>query len=231
MTFATVIARIVDYQDFLEIQADFAPNIVIGFGRLQGRPVGIIANQPNALAGALDIDASDKAARFVRFCNAFNIPLLTLVDVPGFLPGVEQEYRRHHSPRREAAVRLLVGHRAEADVDPAQGLWGRLCGDVRQRPRRRPRGRLADRRDRRDGSGGRRRDCLPPRNRCRREQGRTPQGADRAVSRDFCESLCRRRRAASSTTSSSRPRRAGTWRMRWKRCIPSGNFDRRRNTD
>ncbi len=89
----TVIARIVDYQDFLEIQADFAPNIVIGFGRLQGRPLGIIANQPNALAGALDIDASDKAARFVRFCNAFNIPLLTLVDVPGFLPGIEQEYR------------------------------------------------------------------------------------------------------------------------------------------
>jgi methylmalonyl-CoA carboxyltransferase large subunit len=89
----TVIARIVDYQDFLEIQAEFAPNIVIGFGRLQGRPLGIVANQPNAMAGALDIDASDKAARFVRFCNAFNIPLLTLVDVPGFLPGIEQEYR------------------------------------------------------------------------------------------------------------------------------------------
>ena len=89
----TVITRIVDYQDFLEIQAYFAPNIVIGFGRLQGRPIGIIANQPNALAGSLDIDASDKAARFVRFCNAFNIPLLTLVDVPGFLPGIEQEYR------------------------------------------------------------------------------------------------------------------------------------------
>ncbi len=89
----TVIARIVDNQDFLEIQPYFAPNIVIGFGRLQGRPIGIIANQPNVMAGALDIDASDKAARFVRFCNAFNIPLLTLVDVPGFLPGIEQEYR------------------------------------------------------------------------------------------------------------------------------------------
>jgi methylmalonyl-CoA carboxyltransferase large subunit len=86
-----VITRIVDYQDFLEIQPGFAPNIVIGFGRLQGRPVGIIANQPNFLAGALDINASDKSARFIRFCNAFNIPLLTLVDVPGFLPGVEQE--------------------------------------------------------------------------------------------------------------------------------------------
>ena len=88
-----VIAHIVDYQDFLEIQPEFAANIVIGFGRLQGRPIGIIASQPSVLAGSLDIDASDKAARFVRFCNAFNIPLLTLVDVPGFLPGIEQEYR------------------------------------------------------------------------------------------------------------------------------------------
>ena len=86
-----VIARVVDNQDFLEIQPGFAPNIIIGFGRLQGRPVGIVANQPCFLAGALDIDASDKSSRFVRFCNAFNIPLLTFVDVPGFLPGVEQE--------------------------------------------------------------------------------------------------------------------------------------------
>src|ERR1035441_9233834 len=86
-----VIARVVDQQDFLEIQPGFAANIVIGFGRLQGRPVGIVANQPCVRAGALDIDASDKSARFVRFCNAFSIPLLTFVDVPGFLPGVEQE--------------------------------------------------------------------------------------------------------------------------------------------
>jgi methylmalonyl-CoA carboxyltransferase large subunit len=88
----TVILRVLDYQDFLEIQPGFAPNIIVGFGRLQGRPVGVIANQPSVLAGALDINASDKSARFVRFCNAFNIPLLTFVDVPGFLPGVEQEY-------------------------------------------------------------------------------------------------------------------------------------------
>jgi methylmalonyl-CoA carboxyltransferase large subunit len=86
-----IVKRVVDYQDFFEIQPGFAPNIIIGFGRLQGRPVGIIANQPSVLAGVLDINASDKAARFVRFCNAFNIPLLTFVDVPGFLPGVEQE--------------------------------------------------------------------------------------------------------------------------------------------
>jgi len=87
-----VITRVVDHKDFLEIQPGFAPNIIVGFGRLQGRPLGIIANQPNVLAGALDINASDKSARFVRFCNAFNIPLLTFVDVPGFLPGVEQEH-------------------------------------------------------------------------------------------------------------------------------------------
>jgi methylmalonyl-CoA carboxyltransferase large subunit len=87
-----VIMRVVDHQDFLEIQSGFAPNIVVGFARLQGRPIGIIANQPCALAGALDINASDKASRFIRFCNAFNIPLVTFVDVPGFLPGVDQEY-------------------------------------------------------------------------------------------------------------------------------------------
>jgi len=86
-----IITRVLDYRDFFEIQPGFAPNIVIGFGRLQGRPVGIIASQPNHLAGVLDINASDKSARFVRFCNAFNIPLVTFVDVPGFLPGVEQE--------------------------------------------------------------------------------------------------------------------------------------------
>ena len=86
-----VVRRVVDNQDFFEIQPGFAPNLVIGFGRLQGRPVGIVANQPSVLAGVLDINASDKSARFVRFCNAFNIPLLTFVDVPGFLPGVEQE--------------------------------------------------------------------------------------------------------------------------------------------
>ena len=88
----TVLKRLLDHRDFFEIQPGFAQNVVIGFGRIQGRTVGIIANQPCVLAGALNIDASDKMARFIRFCNAFNIPLLTFVDVPGFLPGVEQEY-------------------------------------------------------------------------------------------------------------------------------------------
>ena len=88
----TVISRVLDYQDFFEIQPGFAANVVIGFGRIQGQTVGIVANQPCVLAGVLDIDASDKVARFVRFCNAFNTPLVTFVDTPGFLPGIEQEY-------------------------------------------------------------------------------------------------------------------------------------------
>jgi methylmalonyl-CoA carboxyltransferase large subunit len=87
-----VITRIVDWGDFLEVQAGYAQNIVVGFGRIAGRTVGIIANQPMALSGVLDINASDKGSAFIRFCNAFNIPLLTLVDVPGFLPGVAQEH-------------------------------------------------------------------------------------------------------------------------------------------
>ncbi|MEI8312562.1 MAG: acyl-CoA carboxylase subunit beta [Verrucomicrobiota bacterium] len=86
-----VITRLVDNADFLEVQMDFAKNIVVGFGRIQGIVVGIIANQPAVKAGAIDIDASDKAARFIRFCNIFNIPIVTLVDTGGFLPGVAQE--------------------------------------------------------------------------------------------------------------------------------------------
>ena len=74
------------------MQALFAPNIVVGFGRVEGRPVGVVANQPMQFAGTLDIDASEKAARFVRTCDAFNIPVLTFVDVPGFLPGTDQEW-------------------------------------------------------------------------------------------------------------------------------------------
>jgi len=86
-----VIARLVDGGDFLEVHATFAENLIVGFARIGGMVVGLIANQPAVRAGALDIDASDKGARFIRFCNCFNIPLVTLVDVPGFLPGIEQE--------------------------------------------------------------------------------------------------------------------------------------------
>ncbi|RSN57256.1 methylmalonyl-CoA carboxyltransferase [Amycolatopsis sp. WAC 04182] len=87
-----VINRIVDDGDFLEVHELFAPNILVGFGRVDGRSVGIVANQPTQFAGCLDIDASEKAARFVRTCDAFNIPVLTFVDVPGFLPGTDQEW-------------------------------------------------------------------------------------------------------------------------------------------
>ena len=87
-----VIHSLADNGEFLEVHRDFAPNIVIGFARFNGVSVGMVANQPKYLAGVLDINASRKAARFVRFCDAFNIPIVTLVDVPGFLPGTGQEY-------------------------------------------------------------------------------------------------------------------------------------------
>lgn len=88
-----IIAKIVDNGDFLEVHQRFAPNFIVGFARLDGQSVGILAQQPMYLAGVLDIDASDKAARFVRVCDCFNIPLVTLVDVPGYMPGTDQEFR------------------------------------------------------------------------------------------------------------------------------------------
>jgi len=87
-----IIRAVVDNSDFLEIQELYARNIVIGFARVGGRTAGFVANQPNELAGVLDVDSSDKAARFIRFCDAFNIPIITFVDVPGYLPGVDQEH-------------------------------------------------------------------------------------------------------------------------------------------
>jgi propionyl-CoA carboxylase beta chain len=87
-----LIQAIVDEAEFLEVHSLYAPNIVVGFARIEGQSIGIIANQPSQLAGTLDINSSEKAARFLRFCDAFNIPILTLVDVPGFMPGIEQEW-------------------------------------------------------------------------------------------------------------------------------------------
>ncbi|MEO6682767.1 MAG: acyl-CoA carboxylase subunit beta [Ginsengibacter sp.] len=87
-----VIKGIIDQETFMEVHEEFAPNIIVGFARLGGRSIGIVANQPMSLAGVVDVDSSKKAARFTRFCDAFNIPLLVLVDVPGFLPGTEQEW-------------------------------------------------------------------------------------------------------------------------------------------
>ncbi len=106
-----VIRLVVDNGDFFEVQPDYAPNIVIGFARLGGHSVGIVANQPAVLAGVLDIKASEKAARFVRFCDAFNIPIITFEDVPGFMPGVAQE----HGGIIKAGAKLLYAY-AEATV-------------------------------------------------------------------------------------------------------------------
>ena len=87
-----IITTILDDQNFFETQPDYATNIITGYGRLNGKTIGIIANQPKTMAGCLDINASDKASRFIRFCDAFNIPLLTFVDTPGYLPGTSQEH-------------------------------------------------------------------------------------------------------------------------------------------
>ena len=106
-----VIGMIVDNNEFFEIQESYAQNIVVGFARLGGHSIGIIANQPAVLAGVLDINASEKAARFVRFCDAFNIPILTFVDVPGFLPGTDQE----HSGIIRSGAKLLYAY-CEATV-------------------------------------------------------------------------------------------------------------------
>lgn len=106
-----LILRIVDEGDFFELKPDYAKNIITGFGYMQGRPVGFVANQPMHLAGCLDINASVKAARFIRFCDSFNIPLVTLVDVPGFLPGVSQE----HNGIIKHGAKLLYAY-AEATV-------------------------------------------------------------------------------------------------------------------
>ena len=88
-----VINGIIDENSFVEVQEEFAKNVVVGFGRLKGIAVGIVSNQPNYMAGVLDCDSSDKAARFIRYCDAYNIPIITLTDVPGFLPGKDQEYK------------------------------------------------------------------------------------------------------------------------------------------
>jgi acetyl-CoA carboxylase carboxyltransferase component len=106
-----VIQRVVDDGDFMEVQQVYARNIIVGFARLNGRSVGIVGQQPAYLAGVLDIDASTKAARFVRFCDAFNIPLVTLIDVTGFLPGIGQE----HSGIIRHGAKLIYAY-AEATV-------------------------------------------------------------------------------------------------------------------
>ena len=121
-----VIVKIADEGNFYEIQRDFAGNILCGFIRVNGSTVGVVANQPMVLAGCLDIDSSKKAGRFVRFCDAFNIPILTLVDVPGFLPGTAQEYGGIIKNGAKLLFAYAEANRAEGDGDHPQSLWRRL---------------------------------------------------------------------------------------------------------
>ena len=146
-----VIAEVVDDGEFFEVNALWAMNIVCGFARIDGHVVGIVGNQPQVLAGTLDIDASEKAARFVRTCDAFNVPLVTFVDVPGFLPGTDQEYGgiiRHGAKLLYAYCEATVP--AGADHHP-QGLRRRVRRHELQVDRRRPRVRVAVGRGRGDG--------------------------------------------------------------------------------
>ena len=162
-----VIAEVVDDGDFFEVNSLWAMNIVCGFARVDGHVVGIVGNQPQVLAGCLDIDASEKAARFVRTCDAFNIPLVTFVDVPGFLPGTNQEYSgiiRHGAKLLYAYCEATVP--AGADHHP-QGLRRRVRRHELEVDRRGPRVRVAVGRDRGDGRERRGQHHLPARDRRR----------------------------------------------------------------
>ncbi len=189
-----VIRRIVDDGQFLEVHEHWAGNILVGFARLGGRTVGIVAQQPAHWAGVLDVDASQKAARFVRLCDAFNIPLVVFEDVPGFMPGLNQEHGgiiRHGAkllyafceatvPKLTVIVRKAYGGRVLRDESPAHG--------------RGPGPGLAHRRDRGDGAGGRGQHHLPPgAGRGRRSRGQEGRIGGR-LSQALGQPLCGRRR-------------------------------------
>ena len=111
----SIIRHIVDDGQFFEVHEHWAMNIIVGFARLDGQSVGIVAQQPAVLAGVLDVEASQKSARFVRFCDAFNIPLIVLEDVPGFMPGLDPRAWRNYSAWCQAALCLFGGHGAQSD--------------------------------------------------------------------------------------------------------------------
>ncbi len=203
-----LIHAVVDDGAFLEVHRHFAPNIVVGFARLGGRSVGIVANQPAVLAGCLDIDASVKGARFVRFCDAFNIPLITFEDVPGFLPGVRQE----HGGIIRAGAKLLYAF-AEATVPKITVITRKAYGGAYCV--------MASKHIRTDfnyayptaeiavmGPEGAVNILYRARARRGGGSGGAAREARRGVPREVRESVHRGRRAASSTRSSSRARRA-----------------------
>ena len=215
-----MITRVLDEGEFLEVQALFAPNIVVGFGRVEGRSVGVVANQPTQFAGCLDIDASEKAARFVRTCDAFNIPVLTFVDVPGLPARHRAGVERDHPPRRQADLRLRRGDRPEGHRDHAQGVRRRVRRHGLQAPGRGRQRRLADGADRRHRRGGRGEHPLPQG--AQGPQGRRARGQAGAS----CSSTTRTPwptptspPTAATSTASSRPRtpaatsagRCGRW--------------------
>ena len=160
-----VVSLIVDDGDFFEVHEHFAKNIIVGLSRLDGRPVGIVGNQPAQLAGVLDIESSEKAARFVRFCDAFNIPLVTFMRRAGLPARHQPGVGRHHPPRREAALRVHRGDRAQADRRHAQGVRRRLRRHELEAHARRLQLRLAAGGGRGHGPGGRGQHHLPPRHR------------------------------------------------------------------
>ncbi len=181
-----LILKTVDDGDFFELQPEYAKNILIGFARMEGQTVGIVANQPLVLAGCLDIKSSIKAARFVRFCDAFNIPVVTFVDVPGFMPGTSQEYGgiiKHGAKLLYAYAECTVpkDHRHHP-----QGLRRRVRRDEQQAPARRREPGLAQRRNRGDGRQGRGGNHLPRRQERPRE-ARRPRGR---IQRAFCQPVC-----------------------------------------
>ena len=189
-----VVYKVVDHEEFMEVHQNFAPNIVVGFARMNGKPVGIVGNQPAYLAGVLDIDASVKAARFVRFCDCFNIPLVTFVDVPGFLPRRHPGIRRDNSPRGQADLRLRRGHRAEGVGHYPQGLRRRVYRDEQQAPALGREPGMARGRDR--GHGGRRsgEHHLPRRDFKVREPRPDSPGPDRGLQGPIHHALHRRRK-------------------------------------
>ena len=170
-----VIGRLVDNGDLLEVHAEWARNLIVGFARIQGVVVGIVANNPAVKAGTLDIDSSDKGARFIRFCNVFNIPLVTLVDIPGFMPGIQQErggiirhgakmlfaYASATVPKITVIMRKAYGGAYLAMCSSRYGSRFCLC--------------LANGGNRRDGRRRRGKNSLQARN--RRRQGPQSQGS------------------------------------------------------
>ena len=188
-----VVGRIVDDGEFLEVHRGYADNILTGFARLGGRPVGVVANQPAVLAGVLDINASLKAARFIRFCDCFNLPVVTFVDVPGFLPGRRPGARRDHQARRQAALRLLRGDRPQAHRDHPQGVRWRVRRDELQAHPRGPQPRLAVGGDRGDGPQGSGGDPLQGGDREGRRSGRRHRPPDRGVHGEVRAPVCRGR--------------------------------------